>query len=78
MERKAGRGTWIPTPALPTASSASLPFFQFCGYFKDFPAPGPLHMLFSHVQRLLSIPFYISLILIPQAPVQVSFSETPL
>lgn len=79
MERKAGRGTWIPTPALPsTASSASLPFFQFCGYLKIFPAPGPLHMLFSHVQRLLSIPFYLSSILIPQAPVQISFSATPL
>lgn len=79
MERKAGRTTWIPAPALPSAaSSASLPFFQFCGYLKIFPAPGSLHMLFSHVQRLLSIPFYLSSILIPQAPVQISFSETPL
>lgn len=55
LERKAGQGTWIPGPALPsTVSSASLPFFQFCGYFKDFPASGPWHMLLSHVQSVLS------------------------
>lgn len=56
-------------PALPsTASRASLFYFQFCGYFKDLPPSGPLHMLFSHVQGAPSHSFFSSLNLHPTGP----------
>lgn len=58
MGRKADWGTWILMLDLPPmASSVSLPF-QCSSYFKDFPASGPSHMLFSRVQNAPSHPLF--------------------